>query len=460
MPGEPSCRVFSCKELSCFDGELCSEIYISFSGQVYDVSSSRSLYGKSPPGPYHQLAGRECARALSTMSLDPSDVGRDDLDDISALVEKLQEKMTPAEVRTAVQKAFDDWQRKFMAKYPRIGALRRAGDDLHDSSAGESLQGHPVHSHPKFLLPESSPVEPFSEDSMELLSRKPRAYLQRKFLSPLECQTLISMILQRSHGTNFETKLRSPLAVDDPVWTPEQRELILKIETRLAEWTGCPAHPDETALVGTLTPPQKNEDAKSAVSSHLGLHVDTNAAHWRYCTAIIYLSSLSDGLRGGETVFPVALDPRREGPPSEAEERTIEAAGELLDMGFDHTDKALDASQAVAADAARLAQLAAQDLLARADCNDSGLQVTPSQGSVCIFWTRQDDGEIDRFSWHGGAPVHREPQSAQRILRPEMLGWKWTLQKFKEVPIDKRGSADNLAEFVRRTRRGATSSFG
>ena len=29
-------------------------------------------------------------------------------------------------------------------------------------------------------------------------------------------------ILQRSHGTNFETKLRSPLAVDDPVWTPEQ----------------------------------------------------------------------------------------------------------------------------------------------------------------------------------------------------------------------------------------------
>ena len=35
-----------------------------------------------------------------------------------------------------------------------------------------------------------------------------------------------------------------------------RRELILKIENRLAEWTGCPAHPDETALVGTLTPPQ------------------------------------------------------------------------------------------------------------------------------------------------------------------------------------------------------------
>ena len=66
--------------------------------------------------------------------------------------------------------------------------------------------------------------------------------------------------------------------------------------------------------------------------------VDTNAAHWRFCTvtwrrwialtacgwqllarylvlcqAIIYLSSLGPGLRGGETVFPVALDPCREG---------------------------------------------------------------------------------------------------------------------------------------------------
>ena len=64
--------------------------------------------------------------------------------------------------------------------------------------------------------------------------------------------------------------------------------------------------------------------------------------------AIIYLSSLGPGLRGGETVFPVALDPQKEGagsalhfhlftcgssgaciwdggPPSEAEERMIEA---------------------------------------------------------------------------------------------------------------------------------------
>ncbi|CAE7503770.1 P4H2, partial [Symbiodinium natans] len=247
------------------------------------------------------------ARALSTMSLDPVDVGRDDLDDISVLVDKLQKVMTPAEVRAAVRKAFDDWQRTFKTKYPQIGALQQAHED--DSIPVESWQGDPVHSHPMSFIPAQPPAEPFEEDHLELLSRKPRAYRQRKFLSPLECETLIRMILQRAERTNFQTKLRSPLALNDPMWTPEQQALILKIESRLAEWTGCPSHPDETALVGTLTPPEKGE---AAISQHLGLHVDTNAAHWRFCTAIIYLSSLGPGLRGGETVFPVALDPCRE----------------------------------------------------------------------------------------------------------------------------------------------------
>lgn len=36
-----------------------------------------------------------------------------------------------------------------------------------------------------------------------------------------------------------------------------RRELIMKIEDRVATACGCPPHPDETALVGTLTPPQE-----------------------------------------------------------------------------------------------------------------------------------------------------------------------------------------------------------
>lgn len=413
--------------LARFDGENGGEIYISFDGKVYDVSDRRDLYGKSPPGPYHALAGRECARALSTMSLDLADVGRRDLEDIQQLVKKLEHVMSATEVREAVDKAFRDWQRHFEEKYPAIGVC--------NGGRYQYLQGPPASfqlSHPVFrktAAPWGAKTTSVGSvgfvgsgiGPLRMISRKPRIYLQSQFLQPAECQMLMHMILQRKERCNFQTKLRAPLEPEHPRWTAEQRALILKIEDRVAEISGAARHQDETALVGTLTPPQ----ASGGISEHLGLHVDTNAAHWRFCTAIIYLSTLGAGVTGGETVFPVALDPQVEGPPDEASERVIEAAGELLDLNLDHTDKALHADETLKA------REAATDLLAAADAATTGIRVKPEQGSMCVFWTRQDDGEIDRFSWHGGAPLHVEASEQSG----DIFGWKWTLQKFKQVPV-------------------------
>merc|ERR1712176_1552343 len=206
----------------------------------------------------------------------------------------------------------------------------------------------------------------------------------KQFLSPAECKSLIAMILQKQEGSHFEKKVRAPLETHDSHWTAEQKALIQSIEARLAALTGGPVHPDETALVGTLTPPDKGpEQQKSTVAEHLGLHVDTNAAEWRFCTAIIYLSSLADEWEGGETIFPAALPLGGEGLPSEVEERAIEAASALLELGIDHTDKALRLAAT-----ARAAE-AAQALLTAAAPGGPGLRVRPEQGSVCIFWTRQ-----------------------------------------------------------------------
>ena len=87
--------------------------------QVYDVSHRRDLYGKC--GAYHALAGRECCRALSTMSLELVDIGRRDLQDLTGLEKKLKE-MSKEEVREAVEKAFRDWARHFEDKYSAVGA--------------------------------------------------------------------------------------------------------------------------------------------------------------------------------------------------------------------------------------------------------------------------------------------------------------------------------------------------
>jgi len=407
---------FSLSELASFDGENREEIYISFCGSVFDVSSRRDLYGRSPPGPYHIFAGRECSRALATMSLDPVDVGRSDLDNLETITAKASKSMNPEEVQAAVAKALQDWQSKLSETYIKVGVL---SNDSKATDVGiklpilSGLRGAEGSSMQQKL------VEARRRGPLSLVTRKPRMYTQSGFLSAEECQGLISMILRQQEGSQFEKKVRAPLDVTDKFWSTKDRMFLQDIENRLADLIGSPAHADETCLVGTLTPP-----GGDSIADHLGLHVDTNAAHWRFCTAIIYLSSVSDG---GHTVFPAAVE---DGLPSEESEIAISAARTLLDLGIDHTDKARPSSAS---------SCAAQELLAAASAG-TGLAVTPETGTACIFWTRQDDGEIDPHSWHGGAPVLDDHS------------WKWTLQKFKEVPVWARGKHDVLAEFVRQTR--------
>merc|ERR1712232_25693 len=92
------------------------------------------------------------------------------------------------------------------------------------------------------------------------------------------------------------------------------------------------------------------------------------------------------------------------------------------------------------------AAAAAKELL-NAAANGTGMKVAPEEGAVCVFWTRLDDGEIDRHSWHGGAPL------------PKGGAWKWTMQKFKEVPLSVRGKPLALADFVRLTRAKASEAL-
>jgi len=427
-------RVFTPLDLSRFNGEDDASIYISFLGSVYDVTMRPDLYGRSPLGPYHLFAGRECARALATMSLEPHDVGRTDIEDLSALTKKLAGTLSEDEVRDAVSRAMKDWHEKFAQSYPVVGELRPwlQGQSLPPTEqqltkAQGAMHGHPMVGVPRADLQQEPEMPP---GPLAVLCRKPRLHLQRRFLSRVECRRLIAMTLRRQEGRHFSKKVRAPLLPADPLWTDEERSFLENIEERLAQLTGSPVHADETALVGTLTPASGEE----GISEHLGLHVDTNAAVWRHVTAIIYLSSVSSG---GATAFPAAVASSGDagvGLPSEDEERAIEAAGRLLDLGMDHTDTAVNQGGEAA--------VAAQELL-RAESQGVGLRVQPEEGTVCVFWTRLDDGEIDRHSWHGGSPVPKEGD------------WKWTLQKFKEVPKGVREDPAALSEYVSATRRAA-----
>eukprot|EP00850_Spirogloea_muscicola_P024851 SM001637S02408 [mRNA] locus=s1637:1282:1521:- [translate_table: standard] len=66
------------------------------------------FYG--PGGPYGLFAGRDASRALAKMSFEPKDISGD------------LEGLSQGEVDT-----LDDWDRKFDAKYEKVGTVKMAG---------------------------------------------------------------------------------------------------------------------------------------------------------------------------------------------------------------------------------------------------------------------------------------------------------------------------------------------
>jgi hypothetical protein len=69
-------------------------------------------------------------------------------------------------------------------------------------------------------------------------------------------------------------------------------------------------------------------------------------------------------------------------------------------------------------------------------------------GKLMLFFTRGDDGDVDPYSWHGGAAV--------RGCSDGVSEGKWILQLCKEVPPALRGKVAQ-ASFVSARRQSALS---
>ena len=133
------------------------------------------------------------------------------------------------------------------------------------------------------------------------------------------------------------------------------------------------------------------------------LHVDTNnGGAYRCATVIMYLHEVPPGC-GGETRFPIATEP--------LDSPLREAGRQAMAMGA--TALFPDTSPAAA------------ELLAAAECADTGVHIRPVRGMAAVFWTIGQTG-LDASSWHNGARVQAHG------------GGKWIAQKFKEIPADLR----------------------
>ncbi|CAN8284197.1 unnamed protein product [Cochlearia groenlandica] len=96
---------FTESQLSQYNGvDESKPIYVAIKGRVFDVTTGKSFYGVG--GDYALFAGKDASRALGKMSKNE--------DDVSPYIADLTEK----EIDT-----LNDWEKKFVAKYPVVGRV-------------------------------------------------------------------------------------------------------------------------------------------------------------------------------------------------------------------------------------------------------------------------------------------------------------------------------------------------
>jgi len=89
-----------------YEPEPETPIYVALRGVVYDVSSSRSMYGKGTG--YHCFAGRDSTRAMAKFSFEEADLANPHSEEGFGMFER---------------NTLDEWIMKFEFKYPKVGRV-------------------------------------------------------------------------------------------------------------------------------------------------------------------------------------------------------------------------------------------------------------------------------------------------------------------------------------------------
>jgi len=305
------------------------------------------------------------------------------------------------------------------------------------------------------------PKRPREEHEFDVvvLSETPRIYALPNFLSDGECDELREIgqnhckpppAWMKGGGNQRQTLSTSLDAVGEC-------PLADRIEARISELIGVESHEDECPLVLTFNCPETPKygaDRSEEQQDHdefgcnrhkgdlsIGLHLDcNNGCPDRFLTVIMYLDSVPPN-GGGETVFPCA---GCVGSSGALQQEVLRATQTLMEGELFHTSNCVVEDDPILNEAGGLLlQVANHTRRSTANasswreaCNvvrgmqptergsRAGLSVRPSKGLAVMFYHHLKMGHLDTSTWHGGAAVSHEQG-------------KWTMQKFKELPVGK-----------------------
>lgn len=248
------------------------------------------------------------------------------------------------------------------------------------------------------------------------LSESPLVFEVPNFLSDAECDHFARVGAWRSAPSSGG--LIHALGSAD--WPPCKATdaLAAEVEERVGRLVGCAPHANDGGVKLAFT--HYDPAAPRGVRAPEGMHLDTNKQPHRFVTVLVYLNDVA-GEHGGETCFPLAGASDAERAP----------ARELAVAGSHHTHDRPKEPRLKAA-------LGVMNALAeRGARGEGGIRVSPRRGSACVFYSIDRRGAVDADSFHFGASL-TAPSAG-----------KWTLQFFKELPLDARSAAGRKAYAAR-----------
>lgn len=284
------------------------------------------------------------------------------------------------------------------------------------------------------------------------LSWSPRVTLFPNFLSLSECDFLKERALSDpmfDHSEEFNSiYVTARESIEHPI--------ISDIERRIAVVTQSPSHPDEEAmcihriLESSLTSRNINE-----------LHHDKANKEFTSVTVLIYLDEVEGG---GETIWPCNSHDSsgvsfrqtcetvfNEGVRWHNGQRTVTTQAQHWVGQEGSSDSSTHGiEEQLAAMLQRGSDMCASREEAGASASgpredwrgggvQGGLRVVPRKGSAVLFHHDQLNGKGDPWAWHTGCEVR--------------AGTKWTLQKFKETPLEYRTTRRGVATTKKKRRR-------
>jgi hypothetical protein len=322
---------------------------------------------------------------------------------------------------------------------------------------------------------EQEQEQPGPSVAQELSAANPRVLYVPNFLSRAECEHMIRVgmrVLPRhayevpdnADGVGMGTADSNSSGML-PVRMKSADPIVAAVEARIGELTGIAPHADEDEINLVYRPEATTTAARRGAAAAargrrcggsgggsgggeevLNVHLDARLG--RPHSAVTVLVYLNDVAEGGGTIFPCANQ-----PANAVGDKVRRKYVEAFERGQDYLH--LGSPQCTDADRELLTMA---ERAARRCGGSGGLLTSPQRGAAAVFWTLTPCGQVgpamgpstgpstgpammspwsrwqrDPLAWHGGLRVR------------EGGNGKWILQKFKELPVEFRGSLNELA---------------